>query len=64
MVVDGCSQAAGLVPIVEPEILIDGPHDAQTFADVSERVIQRCGPGTELGLAHGCGLRRTCMQPV
>ncbi|PSC75875.1 fructose-1,6-bisphosphate aldolase [Micractinium conductrix] len=35
-------QAAGLVPIVEPELLIDGSHDAAAFAAASERVISRC----------------------
>lgn len=32
-------QEAGLVPIVEPEILIDGVHDIETTAKVQERVI-------------------------
>merc|ERR1719343_1576641 len=43
-------QEAGLVPIVEPEILIDGNHDIYTTAKVQERVIttvykklQECG---------------------
>lgn len=43
-------QEAGLVPIVEPEILIDGDHDIHTTAKVQERVIttvykklQECG---------------------
>jgi len=43
-------QEAGLVPIVEPEILIDGDHDIYTTAKVQERVIttvykklQECG---------------------
>jgi len=31
-------QANGLVPIIEPEILIDGDHTIETCADVSERV--------------------------
>lgn len=35
-------QAAGLVPIVEPELLIDGDHDQAAFAAASERVISRC----------------------
>ena len=35
-------QAAGLVPIVEPEILIDGGHDQAAFGDASARVISRC----------------------
>lgn len=32
-------QEAGLVPIVEPEILIDGIHDIETTAAVQERVV-------------------------
>lgn len=43
-------QEAGLVPIVEPEILIDGDHDIETTAKVQERVVstvykklQECG---------------------
>lgn len=43
-------QEAGLVPIVEPEILIDGTHDVATTAKVQERVVttvykklQECG---------------------
>jgi fructose-bisphosphate aldolase class I len=43
-------QEAGLVPIVEPEILLDGNHDVETTAKVQERVIttvykklQECG---------------------
>lgn len=32
-------QEAGLVPIVEPEILIDGDHDIETTAKVQEKVI-------------------------
>jgi len=43
-------QEAGLVPIVEPEILIDGNHDIYSTAKVQERVIttvykklQECG---------------------
>merc|ERR1719410_607976 len=43
-------QEAGLVPIVEPEILLDGDHDIETTAKVQERVIttvykklQECG---------------------
>ena len=43
-------QDAGLVPIVEPEILIDGNHDIATTAKVQERLVsttykylQECG---------------------
>merc|ERR1719413_64691 len=32
-------QEAGLVPIVEPEILIDGVHDIETTAAIQERVV-------------------------
>jgi len=31
----------GLVPIVEPEVLMDGPHDAQRCYDVTERALQK-----------------------
>jgi fructose-bisphosphate aldolase class I len=33
------SQEAGLAPIVEPEVLMDGPHDLETCAEVTERVL-------------------------
>jgi len=33
------SQIAGLVPIVEPEILIEGTHSADKFAEISENMI-------------------------
>ncbi|KAE9615174.1 hypothetical protein Lal_00048168 [Lupinus albus] len=33
------SQENGLVPIVEPEILVDGPHDIKKSAEVTERVL-------------------------
>ncbi|KAL9270001.1 Fructose-bisphosphate aldolase, cytoplasmic isozyme-like protein, partial [Drosera capensis] len=35
-------QENGLVPIVEPEILVDGPHDIEKCAEVSERVLAAC----------------------
>lgn len=31
-------QQNGLAPIIEPEILIDGDHDIDTCAEISERV--------------------------
>ena len=34
------SQEAGLTPIVEPEVLMDGHHDLETCADVTERVLR------------------------
>ncbi|CAI0469507.1 unnamed protein product [Linum tenue] len=35
-------QENGLVPIVEPEILVDGSHDINKCADVTERVVAAC----------------------
>ncbi|KAK4396479.1 Fructose-bisphosphate aldolase 6, cytosolic [Sesamum angolense] len=35
-------QENGLVPIVEPEILVDGPHSIDKCADVTERVLAAC----------------------
>ncbi|KAL5728879.1 fructose-bisphosphate aldolase [Ranunculus cassubicifolius] len=35
-------QENGLVPIVEPEILVDGSHDIEKCADVTERVLAAC----------------------
>ncbi|XWS55961.1 hypothetical protein CRYUN_Cryun09bG0045000 [Craigia yunnanensis] len=35
-------QQCGLVPIVEPEILVDGPHDIKKCAEVTERVLAAC----------------------
>jgi fructose-bisphosphate aldolase class I len=34
------SQEGGLVPIVEPEVLMDGTHDLATCADVTRRVLR------------------------
>lgn len=36
------AQKAGLVPIVEPEILIDGDHSAEVSGEVAKRVIKAC----------------------
>ena len=35
-------QACGLVPIVEPEVLIDGGHGIERSGAVAERVLQAC----------------------
>ncbi|XP_010424793.1 PREDICTED: fructose-bisphosphate aldolase 6, cytosolic-like [Camelina sativa] len=35
-------QENGLVPIVEPEILVDGSHDIEKCASVTERVLAAC----------------------
>lgn len=32
-------QANGLVPIVEPEVLMDGSHSLETSAEVTEKVL-------------------------
>ena len=34
------SQEAGLVPIIEPEVLMDGDHDIESSADVTGHVLQ------------------------
>src|SRR5439155_25776975 len=36
----GLSQEAGLVPIVEPEVLMDGDHTIEFCEQVTERVLQ------------------------
>lgn len=54
------SKAAGLVPIVEPEILIDGDHSIQRFHDVTERVLGAC---TARLWAHGVELEGTLLKP-
>lgn len=35
-------QENGLVPIVEPEVLVDGPHSIDRCAEVTERVLAAC----------------------
>ena len=35
-------QSEGLVPIVEPEILMDGPHSIEHCAKVTEEVLSYC----------------------
>jgi fructose-bisphosphate aldolase class I len=59
-------QAAGLVPIVEPEILIEGPHSAAMFGGVTECVIgatvaQMWQKGVQL---EGCLLKPQMVIPV
>jgi len=34
-----CCQSVGIVPIVEPEVLIDGPHSIERCAEASEMVL-------------------------
>ncbi|XVF60206.1 hypothetical protein PTKIN_Ptkin08bG0025900 [Pterospermum kingtungense] len=35
-------QQHGLVPFLEPAVLVDGPHDIKQYADVIERVLDAC----------------------
>lgn len=58
-------QDNGLVPIVEPEILIDGKHDIQTCAAVSERVfsaVQKALNDHNI-LLEGCLLKPNMVTP-
>lgn len=49
------SQAAGLCPIVEPELLIEGSHSAQRFGDASQvRAGERAGVGADVGVGVWC----------
>ena len=47
-------QACHLVPIVEPEVCIDGDHSMERFAVVSEQVISRC--------VHHLRQRNVCLE--
>merc|ERR1712157_138755 len=53
-------QEAGLVPIVEPEILIDGTHDIATTAKVQEVVVSKC---YEKLKEVGCLMEGTLLKP-
>eukprot|EP00466_Bigelowiella_natans_P017067 jgi/Bigna1/51166/estExt_Genewise1.C_1170030 len=53
-------QANGLVPIVEPEILMDGDHDLATAQMWTERVIARCYECLRL---QGVLLEGTLLKP-
>jgi len=53
-------QEAGLVPIVEPEILIDGVHDIETTAAIQEKVVSKC---YEKLKDVGCLLEGTLLKP-
>ena len=54
------AQEAGLVPIVEPEVLMDGAHDLATCATVTERVLREVY--AQLAL-HGVALEATLLKP-
>ena len=55
-----CVQAAGLVPIIEPEILMDGSHDINRTAKVQERVIKAVYRACEV---NGVVLEGTLLKP-
>lgn len=55
------AQGEALVPIVEPEILIDGTHSQQMSADVARRVIEKC---YEALRKEGVVLEGTLLKPM
>lgn len=54
------SQEAGLVPIVEPEVLMDGDHSIQRCEEVTERTLNRVYAALQ---AHGVNLEGTLLKP-
>lgn len=54
------SQEAGVVPIVEPEVLIDGDHDIETCQSVTERTLKRVYEALDL---HRVQLDGTLLKP-
>ena len=54
------SQEAGLVPIVEPEVLIDGAHDIETDQSVTERTLREVYAALAL---FGVALEGTLLKP-
>lgn len=55
------AQTAGLVPIVEPEILMDGQHSQAVSADVAKRVITACYEALD---KEGVLLEGTLLKPL
>lgn len=53
-------QSVGIVPIVEPEILMDGDHDLKTSAYVTEKVLNAVF--TQLKMQHVC-LEHMILKP-
>ena len=45
-------QEQGLVPIIEPEVLMDGEHDAQTCYDVTARILNETFAACEVQGVH------------
>ena len=54
------SQEAGLVPIVEPEVLMDGDHDIGRCFEATERILQRLYPAL---FEQGVRLEGTLLKP-
>ena len=55
-----CVQEAGLVPIIEPEILMDGDHDIATTSVIQEKVIKAVYRACEV---NGVLLEGTLLKP-
>jgi len=55
-----CVQEAGLVPIIEPEILMDGDHDIATTSLIQEKVIKAVYRACEV---NGVVLEGTLLKP-
>ncbi|KAG2500563.1 hypothetical protein HYH03_001334 [Edaphochlamys debaryana] len=53
-------QECGLVPVVEPEILIDGSHSQERFGAVTERVVGACVAAL---WKHGVSLEGCLLKP-
>lgn len=53
-------QDCGLVPVVEPEILIDGAHSMERFGAVTERVVGACVAAL---WRHGVALEGCLLKP-
>lgn len=53
-------QQEGLVPIVEPEVLMDGDHDIDRCAEVTEQVLHAVFHALHL---HGVGLELMLLKP-
>ena len=53
-------QEAGMVPIVEPEVLMDGNHSAKDCLNKTSEVIRKCYEELEL---HNVNLKGTILKP-
>ncbi|OUW73522.1 MAG: fructose-bisphosphate aldolase [Pelagibacteraceae bacterium TMED216] len=53
-------QEANMVPIVEPEVLMDGDHTIDKCLDVTSRVLQECYKELEI---HKINLKGTVLKP-